>query len=85
MTTHGEQFSAFNPRPRGGPRPGAGRKPDDLHQHSRHGQVGTLSAIARDLGVSPAALAMQRKRREDFPAPVVGNLFKHTAVRKFRG
>jgi hypothetical protein len=85
MTTFGSQFNGLaHPKPRGGDH-GGGRPPDGLHPHPEHGKVGTLSAIARDLGVEPAALHIQRTRRGDFPEPVMGHMYSRDAVADFRG
>jgi hypothetical protein len=84
MTTFARQFDGMtHPRPKGGDR-GGGRFPDGLSHHPEHGKVGSLSAIARDLGVNPKALHIQRARRGDFPEPVLGHLFARDAVADFR-
>jgi len=80
-----EQFDGLaHPRPKGGWR-GVPRPPDSLSDHPDHGPVGSLSAVARELGLDPAALANQRRRRGDaFPKPVAGHVFALDHVAEFR-
>lgn len=86
MTTLGQQqFGGYSgvPKPRGGDHGGA-RPLDKLSHHPEHGPVGSLSAIARELGVNPPALHMHRRRRADFPSPLVGTTYALTTVSEFR-
>lgn len=70
--------------PRRPPNP-AGRPPDALSDHADKGKVGSLHAIARELGCSPNALHLQKGRRPDFPEPVVGHTYALDDIKQFRG
>lgn len=85
MTTLGRQFGGVGgiPRQRGGDR-GGSRPPDVVSQHPDHGPVGSLSAIARELGLNPPALHMHRRRRADFPLPIIGSTYSLRSVAEFR-
>lgn len=84
MPTFGNQFDGMtHPRPKGGFQ-GKPRRPDSVTHHPEHGPVGSLSAVARELGIEPAALNMQRRRRPDFPAPLLGSVYSVSMVGEFR-
>ena len=84
MPTFGSQFNGMTqPRPKGGFQ-GTPRRPDSVSHHPEHGKVGSLSAVARELGMQPAALNMQRRRRHDFPAPILGSVYAVDRVAEFR-
>jgi len=85
MSNFGQQFNGMaHPRPRGGDR-GVTRRPTEVADHPEHGKVGSLSAVARELGVAPAALGMQKRRRADFPEPILGNVYRVDDIKNFRG
>jgi hypothetical protein len=73
---HGETMPKRPPNP-------AGRPPDSLSDHER-GKVGSLHAIARELGVSANALHLQKGRRPDFPEPIVGHVYALDDIKKLR-
>jgi hypothetical protein len=86
MPRYSQQFSGHVPHsetmPKRPPNP-AGRPPDALSDHER-GRVGSLHAVARELGVTPNALHMMKRNRSDFPEPVVGHVYAVDDIRKFR-
>jgi hypothetical protein len=88
MTTYARQFEGHVPHgavaPKRPPNP-AGRPPDALSDHAEKGKVGSLHAVARELGVTPNALHMQKRNRADFPEPVVGHVYAVEDIKSFRG
>lgn len=78
-----EHVSHSDTMPRRPPNP-AGRPPDALSDHADKGKVGSLHAIAREMGVSANALHLQKGRRADFPEPVAGHTYALEDIRSFR-
>jgi len=88
MPRYSQQFSGHVPHgdtmPKRPPNP-AGRPHDRLSDHGEHGKVGSLPAVARELGVTPNALHMMKRNRPDFPEPVVGHVYAVDDIRALRG
>jgi hypothetical protein len=63
----------------------AGRPPDAVSDHAEHGKVGSLHALAREMGVTPNTLHMMKRNRADFPEPIVGHVYALDDIKNLRG